>query len=102
MLKYWGVPDTYRMLIFKKQYVALVAELTNVHHIHAVVVANEIMLEEFTVHDLARMLKKKYSGMEAKELNVLHDSICYYGPSAQSYTWCSSMVSRADAMRQNS
>jgi hypothetical protein len=98
MLKNWGVPDTYRMLIFREQVNALLAELIGGTLEHGRRLCNKIMLREVKEQGFTSLLGDKYRGFRAKEIKVIYDAVCYYGPSARPYTWCSSMVSRADAV----
>lgn len=95
MLKAWGVPDTYRMLIFREQINALLAELTGSSVGYGTRMYKEIMLCGVTEQRLTALLSKKYYDFGTKDIKVIYDAVCYYGPLAKPYTWCSSMVSRA-------
>jgi hypothetical protein len=98
MLKAWGVPHTNRMLIFREQLNALLAELTGRTFEYGRQLCKKIILREVTEQDFKALMSAKYRGFGTKEIKVTYDAVCYYGPSARPYTWCSSMVNRADAL----
>lgn len=97
-LKAWGIPDTYRMLIFHEQLHALLAELTEVNQEFSRRLCNNIMRRKITAHQFAALLKEKYRRFSGEEIKTIIDAVQFYGPTARPYTWCSAMVNRADAI----
>jgi hypothetical protein len=95
-LKSWGVPDTYRMLLFQEQIYALLAELTGMVLLHARGFSGRMYRHQIKAQDLGLMLNERHPSLRANEVQLIYDAVCCYTPSARPYTWCSSMVSRAE------
>ena len=90
MLKAWGVPDTYRMLIFREQIYALLAELTGRTLDNGRKVSNMIYRHAITESDFADLLCAKYRQiLNSEEINELFETVGINAPTARPYAWCS-------------
>jgi len=95
----WCVPNTYRIIIFKEQIHALCGEVTNYsltpHRLWVGINYKTIELNDF--HEL---LNDEYRNQLSKdEVKIIFEAISYVGQGGcRLYSWCSSIVSRADAL----
>jgi|GEM_PF-1916462 len=99
-VKAWGVPDTYRVLIFREQINALLAEMTGSSLEYGKQICNEMMIGEVKENNFASFLCEKYQSFNRDEIKAIYDAVLYYAPTGRPYTWCSSMVDRADVLSE--
>ena len=99
-LNNWGVPDTYRVLIFRDQINALISEITGQTLRASHNICNEIMCGHIKDTDFASYLSDKYQWFSRDDVTAVYDAVVYFAPTGRPYTWCSTMVDRADTISE--
>lgn len=98
MLKAWGVPNTYGMLIFREQIDALLAGIIGLHLGAGQYFRYRIICGEIKKADFVSKIREKYPCSNRDDIIAVYDAVLYYAPMGRPYIWCSSMVDRADAL----
>jgi len=99
-LEAWAVPDIQRILIFKEQIRALLWELTGwgdygfFYKTYRGIFQKEITPDTFVELLLEKYRKRLTSG----EITTIYDALEYYFPKLRPYHWCSTIVTRVDAL----
>lgn len=94
-LEGWGLPETQRMLVFREQLETLFRELTGLGPAAALRLHHQIWRRRAGIEELRAALGDRWRGLGAEELQVVFDAIRTYQGSAMRYTWCSTLVDRA-------
>jgi len=99
-LEKWGVPNTYRILIFKEQIHALFRELIVNTPPNIIRLWYDILNKTINCEDFYELLTEKYRNQLSKdEVKIICEALLYVTRGGcRPYTWCSAMASRADAL----
>jgi len=98
LLKGWGVPDTYGILLFREQISALLAEVTGASLGYGKELCLEMTMGCINTRDFRSELAEEYREFNGDQIMAVYDAVLFYAPAARPYVWCSAMVSRADAL----
>lgn len=98
-LEEWCVPNTRRILIFKEQMQALWGEVTNRPPLSMMRLWQEVNNKTIGLNDFHELLTEKYRNQLSKdEVKIIYEAISYIPSGFRPYTWCATIVSRADAL----
>lgn len=98
-LETWGVPYTHRVLIFREQMDALLKEF----QVHSPTKRQQLLYRLFdrrTRHQkIKELINKDRCKLNSDEINTLIEAVsCYLETGWHLYTYCSTMVNRAEAL----
>lgn len=95
----WGMPDTFRIPVYREQLVTLIRELTKMTQRDSIALLSRYLQGRVDIPPLSGMAGGRYKqDLTAADFERLERIIRGYGYRTMPYAWCSTIASRAEAL----
>lgn len=98
-LRGWGMPETYRILIYREQLLTLINELTGMSKRDSITLFYKYLQGRAGIPPLESMAtESQRNALTSQDFRMFERMIREYGVRSMPYTWCSAMASRAEKL----